>query len=80
MIDQLGTDGLRFWASSIDISGEAVISKLLIDNVKEVFRKISQHVRFLLSNLYDFDIKKDAIPFDQLMVDRSICTASISRA
>lgn len=67
MIDQLGTDGLRIWASSIDISGEAVISKLLLDNVKEIYRKNRNTLRFLLSNLYDFDIKKDAVPFDQLM-------------
>lgn len=67
MIDQLGTDGLRIWASSIDISGEAVISKLLLDNVKEIYRKNRNTLRFLLSNLYDFDIKKDALPFDQLM-------------
>lgn len=66
MIDQLGTDGLRIWASSIDISGEAVISKLLLDNVKEIFRKNRNTLRFLLSNLYDFDIKKDALPFEQL--------------
>lgn len=66
MIDQLGTDGLRIWASSIDISGEAVISKLLLDNVKEIYRKNRNTLRFLLSNLYDFDINKDALPFDQL--------------
>ena len=66
MIDQLGTDGLRIWASSIDISGEAVISKLLLDNVKEIYRKNRNTLRFLLSNLYDFDISKDALPFDQL--------------
>ena len=52
---------------SIDISGEAVISKLLLDNVKEIYRKNRNTLRFLLSNLYDFDINKDALPFDQLM-------------
>ena len=30
MMDKLGTDGLRLWASSIDISGEVVISEILI--------------------------------------------------
>ncbi len=68
MIDQLGTDGLRIWASLIDISGEAIISKLLLDNVKEIFRKNRNTLRFLLSNLYDFDIKKDAVPFDKLLM------------
>ncbi|MFZ5954532.1 MAG: isoleucine--tRNA ligase [Candidatus Dependentiae bacterium] len=66
MIDQLGTDGLRLWVSSIDCSGDAVISAKLIENVKEVFRKIRNTCRFLLSNLYDFDIAKDAISFDKM--------------
>jgi isoleucyl-tRNA synthetase len=66
MIDELGTDGLRLWVSSIDASGEAVVSKVLITNVKEVYRKIRNTCRFLISNLYDFDISKDAVPTDQL--------------
>jgi isoleucyl-tRNA synthetase len=67
MIDTMGTDGLRLWASSIDISGEAVVSDVLIKNVQEVFRKVRNTCRFLVSNLYDFDIEKDAVPFDQLL-------------
>ncbi|BDC34511.1 hypothetical protein Noda2021_04690 [Candidatus Dependentiae bacterium Noda2021] len=66
MIDQLGTDGLRMWVSSIDCSGDAIISPVLIENVKEVFRKIRNTCRFLLSNINDFDIDKDAVPFDEM--------------
>lgn len=66
MIDQLGTDGLRLWVSSIDCSGDAVISPKLTENVKEVFRKIRNTCRFLLSNLYDFDKRSDAIDFDKM--------------
>lgn len=68
MIDQLGTDGLRLWVSSIDTSGDAVVSQTLIVNVKEVYRKIRNTARFLLSNLYDFDIQKDAIDLSDLMM------------
>ncbi len=68
MIHELGTDGLRLWASSIDISGEAVVSKLMLDNIKEVFRKVRNTSRFLLSNLYDFDITKDEVAFNQLLL------------
>lgn len=68
MINDLGTDGLRLWASSIDISGEAVVSKIMLDNIKEVFRKVRNTSRFLLSNLYDFDIQKDVVPLDQLLL------------
>lgn len=66
MVDEMGTDGLRLWVSSIDASGEAVVSKVLIANVKEVYRKIRNTCRFLISNMYDFDIEKDAVPIDEL--------------
>lgn len=72
MIVDLGTDGLRLWASSIDAAGEAVVSEKLLQNVKEVFRKIRNTARFLISNLYDFDIQKDAVPFADLrLIDRA---------
>lgn len=71
MIEKLGTDGLRLWAASIDYSSEAVVSEVLIKNVQEVFRKIRNTERFLLSNLYDFDINHDAVNFDEmLLIDR----------
>jgi isoleucyl-tRNA synthetase len=71
MMAILGTDGLRLWVSSIDCSGEAVISDTLNRNVQEVFRKIRNTCRFLLSNLYDFDIEKDAIAPERMrMIDQ----------
>src|SRR5437588_8208829 len=48
MTDQLGTDGLRMWASSIDIEGEAVVSAVLLKNIQEVFRKVRNTCRFLI--------------------------------
>jgi isoleucyl-tRNA synthetase len=68
MIKELGTDGLRLWVSSIDTSGDAVVSQTLMVNVKEVYRKIRNTGRFLLSNFYDFDIQKDAIRVSDLMM------------
>lgn len=71
MIDKLGTDGLRLWASSIDIESEAVVSDILLRNIQEVFFKIRNTCRFLISNLYDFDIKKDKILIDDMLaIDR----------
>lgn len=66
MVEKLGTDGLRLWVSSIDIAGEAVVSDILIRNVQEINRKVRNTARFLLSNLYDFDIERDAVPFEKL--------------
>ncbi len=68
MIAQIGTDGLRLWASSIDCRGEAVVSAILLRNVKEVLRKIRNTCRFLLSNIYDFTIESDAVELTTMRV------------
>ncbi len=71
LIEQLGTDGLRLWVSSISYDGDAIVSPVLLNNVKEVYRKVRNTCRFLLSNLYDFDAEKDLVPLDQmLLLDR----------
>lgn len=68
LIKKLGTDGLRLWVASIDCAGDAVVSDILINNVQEVFRKIRNTCRFLLSNLYDFNVETDAVAMDDLHV------------
>jgi isoleucyl-tRNA synthetase len=67
LIAQLGTDGLRLWVASIDCSGDAVVSSVLITNVQEVFRRVRNTCRFLLSNVYDFDQLRDSIAATELM-------------
>jgi isoleucyl-tRNA synthetase len=66
IIKELGTDGLRLWVSSIAFEGDAVVSSTLLANVKEVYRKIRNTCRFLLSNLYDFEYEQDAVAVDEL--------------
>lgn len=71
IIAKIGTDGLRLWVSSINYEGDAVVSESLMQNVAEVYRKIRNTCRFLLSNLYDFDHEKDLIPLEKmLLIDR----------
>ncbi len=66
LIDQLGTDGLRMWVASLEYQKDMVLSPVLIKNVQQVFRKVRNTLRFLLSNLYDFSIDIDALPLNQL--------------
>lgn len=66
IIDKLGTDGLRLWASSVDNSGDAVVSEVLLKNVQEVFRKIRNTCRFLISNINDFDLSRDAVLLEKM--------------
>lgn len=68
---QLGTDGLRLWVASLDYGDDAVVSEKLLKNVAQVYHKVRNTCRFLLSNLYDFDIQKDAVPLKDLrLVDQ----------
>lgn len=68
IMNQLGTDGLRLWAASLDCSGDAILSDTVLKNVGQVFGKIRNTCRFLLSNLYDFDIARDAVPLESMTV------------
>jgi isoleucyl-tRNA synthetase len=71
IIEKLGTDGLRLWASSIDFGGDAIVSEVLLKNIAEVYRKIRNTLRFLLSNLNDFNIDTDAVSLENmLLIDR----------
>jgi len=68
IIERLGTDGLRLWASSNDFSSEAVVSEILLKNVTQVLHKVRNTSRCLLSNLYDFDKDRDAIKYESLLL------------
>ncbi len=61
-----GADVLRLWVSSVDYSADVPVSKTILNQMGDVSRKIRNTARFLLSNLYDFDPAKDAVPFAQL--------------
>jgi len=67
VMDKIGTDGLRLWMASIDYTDDLGISNTLIKNVAEVYRKIRNTCRFLLSNLYDFEKSKDEVSVDKML-------------
>lgn len=73
IIKKLGTDGLRLWVASINHEHDAVVSEVLFKNVAEVHRKIRNTCRFLLSNLYDFQIERDRVQ-DLLPLDHYALT------
>jgi isoleucyl-tRNA synthetase len=68
-----GADVLRLWVSSVDYSGDVPIGKTILSQMADVYRKVRNTARFLLSNLYDFDPAKDAVPYEDLSeLDRYI--------
>ncbi|MBD2025148.1 isoleucine--tRNA ligase [Leptolyngbya sp. FACHB-711] len=61
-----GADVLRLWVSSVDYSSDVAVSKNILKQMADVYRKIRNTARFLLGNLHDFNPAKDAVPYDQL--------------
>jgi len=65
VIDTLGADILRWWAASTDYSGELTISDEILKRVVESYRRIRNTLRFLLANIADFDVQRDAMPVSE---------------
>lgn len=60
-----GADILRAWVASTDFRNEMNFSEEIIDRTSDSYRRIRNTMRFLMSNLYDFDADKDFIQSDK---------------
>ena len=69
--DELGAEILRLWVASTDYAGELSISKEILKRVVESYRRIRNTLRFLLSNLSDFNETEHSVPIAELLeIDR----------
>lgn len=67
----LGADILRLWVCSTDYRAEMAISDEMLRQTSDIYRRIRNTARFLLSNLNDFDVEKHAVkPSECLALDR----------
>src|SRR5688500_9570998 len=58
-IDRHGADVLRLWCCSVDYQGDIPTSPAVIKEFGDKYRKIRNTLRYLLSNLYDFNPATD---------------------
>jgi isoleucyl-tRNA synthetase len=67
-IDTHGADLLRLWVCSLDFEGDLPTSPQIIREFGDKYRKIRNTLRYLLSNLYDFNPATDAqeVPLNSL--------------
>lgn len=61
IIKKYSRDILRLWVASSAYENDIAIGDKLLENVAEVYRKIRNTCRFMISNLYDFDADQDMI-------------------
>ena len=61
-----GADILRLWVSSVDYRSDVMIGTRIVGQMADTYRKIRNTIRFMLANVYDFNLKKDAVPYEKL--------------
>ncbi|KRQ86557.1 Isoleucine--tRNA ligase [Caloramator mitchellensis] len=66
VIKEYGADVLRLWVSSADYKSDVRMSKDILKQLSEVYRKIRNTARFLLGNLSDFNPDKDMVNYEEM--------------
>ena len=73
ILKQYGADILRLWIASTDFSGEMTVSDEILKRNADVYRRLRNTARFLLSNINDFDFDNDKLAADNMVaIDRWI--------
>ncbi len=66
VIEKYGADILRLWVASTDYRNDIRISQSIIDNLVEMYRRVRNTYRYLLSNVYDFNPSTDAVKPEEM--------------
>ncbi len=66
IIKDYGADILRLWVASSDYNEDIRISPQILARLSEAYRKIRNTLRFILSNLFDFDPDKNKKSYEEL--------------
>ncbi|MDD2418033.1 MAG: isoleucine--tRNA ligase [Oscillospiraceae bacterium] len=66
VVNEYGADILRLWVASIDYRVDVRLSKDILKQLSEAYRKIRNTARFILSNLNDFNPDTDFVADNKL--------------
>ncbi|MBE6734981.1 MAG: isoleucine--tRNA ligase, partial [Ruminococcaceae bacterium] len=67
VVDQYGADVLRLWVASSDYHVDIRISKEILKQLSEAYRKIRNTARYILGCINDFNPDTDSVAIDELM-------------
>ena len=66
IIKEYGADILRLWVLAADYQSDVNLSRNILKQISEVYRKIRNTARYILGNIYDFSIEKDMVEYEKL--------------
>lgn len=71
VIKDYGAEILRLWVASLDYRVDVRLSKDILKQLSEAYRKVRNTARYILGNLHDFNPNTDCVPDEKLMdIDR----------
>lgn len=66
VMKEFGADVLRLWVTSCDYQFDVRLSHEILKQLVDTYRKIRNTFRYLLSNLYDFDIARHQVSYPKM--------------
>ncbi len=73
IINNFGADILRLWVASTKYQNEINISKEILNRVTDSYRKIRNTIKFMISNLDNYNYKENFIKFkNMILIDQWI--------
>lgn len=66
VIKEYGADILRLWVASSDYTTDIRISKEILKQLSEVYRKIRNTARYILGNIADFNPDTDMVSYEDM--------------
>ena len=70
IIKESGADVLRLWVLASDYQSDVSVSKNIIKQVTEVYRKIRNTARYILGNIHDLDVDNPVAYEDLFEIDK----------
>ncbi|MCM8819560.1 MAG: class I tRNA ligase family protein, partial [Candidatus Omnitrophica bacterium] len=78
IIKKYGAEILRLWVAYSDYSEDIKISQEIINQLVDIYRKIRNTIRFILGNIYDFDLESKNLKYEELCeVDKYMFSKTI---
>lgn len=66
IIEKDGVEVIRLWVAMSEFRDDVKFSNTILDSAKQTYHKIRNTTRYMLSNLYDFDVEKDLLPLTDM--------------
>jgi isoleucyl-tRNA synthetase len=67
VIEKYGAEILRLWVSATDYREDIRISDNILKQLSDAYRRIRNTSRFMLGNLFDYNPKTDALPYESML-------------